>query len=88
MPPKAPANLDAKGRAARKAALTQSIKIRENQIAKWRLYVRDEYLNRAIAKLEAEVAELQGQRQQLDQGELGRSGELAESYLGFQRYDS
>lgn len=86
MPPELPAGLDAKGRAARKAALTRSIKIRETQVARWRLYVRDPYLDQAMARLQAEVEELRAQREALDHAQPQREQELAASHLGFSRY--
>lgn len=87
MAPLPPANLNSKERAARKAALTRSIKLRQAQIAKWRLYVRDEYLDRAMAKLEAEVVELAAQRDDLDKLDPDAAREAARLHLGFQRYE-
>ena len=87
MAPAAPPNLTPKERAARKAVLSRSIRLREAQVAKWKTFIRDDYLDRAIARLEREIGELQGQRKALDSLNPGAAAEVAAAYLGFQRYE-
>lgn len=82
MAPAAPANLTPKERAARKAVLTRSIRIRQAQIARWRLYVQDEWLTAAIGRLEREIEQLQGERARLDSLDPDHARQVGRTYLG------
>lgn len=87
MPPLPPANLTPKERAARKAALTRSIKIRTAELARLRLYVRDLVLEARIRQLQDQVQELNAERTELDKLDPLGTQDRARRMLGYQRYE-
>lgn len=87
MPPRPPAGLNAREITARKLQLNRSIRLRQAEVARMRIYVPDLYWDRIIAAKEAEIAELQAQRAELDRPSTPEGRERARTYLGFQRYD-
>lgn len=73
--------MSAQERARRKRVLNSAIRAREEVVARWSLYIRDESLERALARMREELATLKADRAALDTANPGRVSQLGRSML-------
>ena len=74
--------MDPAERARRKRVLNSAIRVREETVARWSTYILDPVLERALARMREELAQLRADRAALDRQDPGRIAEVTRLMLG------